>query len=209
MRPVVRLQTFSEQETARIAEIIGQKLAAGGRVALIGELGAGKTVFARGLVRGLGGNEADVCSPTYVIAHEYIGRVPIVHVDAYRLRGDDDTLGLDAIAHNAVVIVEWPERAGPELRGILGTKAIVVRLQHAPEGSRLIEISLPTAFAASDGGGALSRLGMEFAPVGEAAARFSTGRDLMADLQGWLTGRYGIPGAPTDAPDSDAQTDDA
>lgn len=90
------------------------RLAPGDLVSLEGTLGAGKTVFAKGLAVGLGIAEADVSSPSFVLAIEHRGgRVPLLHVDLYRLpegAGIDD-LGIeDALARGFVVAVEWGER---------------------------------------------------------------------------------------------------
>jgi tRNA threonylcarbamoyladenosine biosynthesis protein TsaE len=83
---------------------------------LYGELGAGKTVFAKGLADGFGVNEADeVTSPTFTLINQYSGRVRIYHIDLYRIEtGALDGLGLEEIFDdpNAAVIVEWAERLG-------------------------------------------------------------------------------------------------
>lgn len=90
---------------------------AGCVVLLSGELGAGKTVFAQGVAKGLG-VPGIVNSPTFVVVNEYgAGRVPLAHADLYRLAGGDEIeeLALDEIATASVLLVEWPERAGASL----------------------------------------------------------------------------------------------
>jgi tRNA threonylcarbamoyladenosine biosynthesis protein TsaE len=103
----------SPLETMRLGEKIGGLLKPGGIVALKGNLGAGKTVFARGIARALGVTE-DLTSPTYTIISEYPGAdMNVYHMDAYRLSGHDDFVlagGEDLLYGGGVCIVEWPER---------------------------------------------------------------------------------------------------
>lgn len=82
----------------------------GDRVGLSGELGAGKTTLVRAIAAGLGVTQS-VTSPTFALVHRYDGRIPVWHVDAYRLKAQDDVrdLGLED-AGDAVVLIEWPER---------------------------------------------------------------------------------------------------
>lgn len=86
-------------------------------VTLRGDLGAGKTTLARAICRGLGVQE-EVTSPTYAIVHQYAGRMPVYHLDLYRLAGPADLTNIgwdDIIGSGGVVLVEWPERAGDAL----------------------------------------------------------------------------------------------
>ena len=108
----------------------------GARVLLYGDLGAGKTAFVRGLATGLGIDPDEVSSPTFTLVQEYRGgRLPLFHVDLYRLApGEVDDLGLDALAADGVLAIEWAERMPRPDAG-----AIHVRLEHAGEdtaGSR-------------------------------------------------------------------------
>jgi len=105
--------THSEGETAEVAARLAGRLTPGAVLLLSGDLGAGKTAFVRGLAQGLGVSPDEVSSPTFTLVHEYRGgRLPLQHVDLYRLeRVDLDTLGLDeALAEAGVVAIEWPER---------------------------------------------------------------------------------------------------
>lgn len=115
--------------------------ARGGVIALSGHLGAGKTTLVKGLAEGLGvAAGRDVVSPTFLRAVRFDGGVPLVHVDAYRMKGPDDfvELGLDEdIAAGACVAVEWPEM----VEGALPADRLVVRLDHASDASRRAEIS--------------------------------------------------------------------
>ena len=103
----------SEQETRDIASALARDLAMGSVLLLTGDLGAGKTAFVRGLAAGLGIDPGEVTSPTFTLVHEYRGgRLPLIHVDLYRLdRADLDEIGLDQdLAATGVVAIEWSER---------------------------------------------------------------------------------------------------
>jgi tRNA threonylcarbamoyladenosine biosynthesis protein TsaE len=104
--------TTSEQETFELGRRAGQTMNPGTFVLLHGDLGAGKTAFVRGLAAGLGANPDDVSSPTFVLVQHYKGRVPLTHVDLYRLDSAAavDDLGLEEMANGAVVAIEWAER---------------------------------------------------------------------------------------------------
>ena len=107
-------QTRSVDETLALGEALARRLGAGDCVGLVGDLGAGKTILVRGIARGLGvADERVVCSPTYVLVHEYAGRVPIFHVDLYRLAdaAEAGDLGLDEMLAAGVVLIEWADRA--------------------------------------------------------------------------------------------------
>jgi tRNA threonylcarbamoyladenosine biosynthesis protein TsaE len=131
----------SVEDTIKLARALGAVLPAGACVALYGDLGAGKTVFARGLIHGLGvADDVAVTSPTFVIVSEYSGRVPIHHVDAYRLAGAGDIVELgsrEMFFSDAVSIVEWPER----IEGALADERLDVRLAVAGESVRTIELA--------------------------------------------------------------------
>jgi tRNA threonylcarbamoyladenosine biosynthesis protein TsaE len=102
----------------------------GGEVVLLsGELGTGKTAFVRGLARGLGADEREVQSPTFVLLTSYPGRLTLHHADLYRLRGDgdEDEIGLDELpGEDGVLAVEWAER----LRRMPWPRAFRVHLDH-------------------------------------------------------------------------------
>ena len=126
-----RFHTRSEEETIALGRRIAEELPSRAVVLLIGNLGAGKTTLAKGIVEGLGAGAGDeVSSPTYTLIHEYGGRV--YHIDLYRLdtAAEVATLGLDEIFdRDAVTLVEWGERF-PEL---MPADRIEIRL--APTGS--------------------------------------------------------------------------
>ena len=115
--------TSSSDETMALGRRLGERLGPGDVVAMTGPLGSGKTTLTKGLAEGLGVPEPRwVTSPTFVLVHEYPGRVPVHHVDAYRLNGPDDAeaLGIDELLFgDGVTIVEWADRIAevlPEAR---------------------------------------------------------------------------------------------
>ena len=129
--------TASEDETRRVASQLAVGLRPGSVVLLSGELGAGKTAFVRGLASGLGIDAGEVTSPTFTLVHEYRGgRMPLVHVDLYRLdRADLDDIGLDSeLASRGVLAIEWAERL---VRRPIG--ALVVEIAYS-DGARAISI---------------------------------------------------------------------
>ena len=115
--PTTILQTtHSEKETSLLAKKLGRKLKAGDVIALTGPIGAGKTVFIKGLAQGLGvKNPDEVKSPTFVLLHLYEGRFPIQHFDLYRLERQEELEGIgfdDFLSRpEAVTLVEWADKA--------------------------------------------------------------------------------------------------
>ena len=117
--PIEGLFCATEQDTHRAGLDIGSALANPVIMSLTGPLGAGKTVFVRGLAEGLGCETAQVSSPTFALIHEYLkGRWPLVHMDLYRLQSTSEltNLGLDDyLAEPIVAAIEWGERFEQEL----------------------------------------------------------------------------------------------
>ena len=110
----------SEEDTRVIAAALEPTLTPGAVILLSGDLGAGKTAFVRGLAAGLGIDPDEVTSPTFTLVHEYRGgRLPLIHVDLYRLeRADLDEIGLDQdLAARGVIAVEWSERLSRAVPG--------------------------------------------------------------------------------------------
>ena len=109
--------THSAEETFELAYQIGASLTASTVFLLEGDLGAGKTVFAKGIAAGLDIDPADVNSPTYTLVNAHEGRMRLYHLDLYRLEGELEevyALGLDEMLSEdkAVVLIEWAERLG-------------------------------------------------------------------------------------------------
>ncbi len=130
--------TQSEEETIALGEKLAAELPAKAVVLLIGNLGAGKTTLAKGIVKGLGAAEPDeVSSPTFTLIHEYSPGV--VHIDLYRLDTPAQvaTLGLDEIFdRTAVVLVEW----GEKFPALMPDDRIEIHLRATGENSREIEV---------------------------------------------------------------------
>ncbi|MBI2820894.1 MAG: tRNA (adenosine(37)-N6)-threonylcarbamoyltransferase complex ATPase subunit type 1 TsaE [Acidobacteria bacterium] len=109
-----KIITSSEGETLQLARAFGETLRAPCVVLLYGQLGSGKTTFARGLVAGLGVQDlGQVRSPSFTLVNIYSGRFPVYHVDLYRLDSprDLETIGMDEIlSEEAAIVVEWAEK---------------------------------------------------------------------------------------------------
>jgi tRNA threonylcarbamoyladenosine biosynthesis protein TsaE len=109
--------THSAEETFELAYEIGERLTASAVFLLEGDLGAGKTVFAKGIAAGLDIDPAEVNSPTFTLVNIHEGRMRLCHLDLYRLEGELEeiyALGLDEMLSekNTVVLIEWSERLG-------------------------------------------------------------------------------------------------
>jgi tRNA threonylcarbamoyladenosine biosynthesis protein TsaE len=132
----------TEAETVAAGRELGRSLAPGTTVLLYGELGAGKTVFVRGLVEGLGLDPDQVSSPTFTIVQEYRGAgLTLQHVDLYRLNPAEvaDLALEDLQDENTVIAIEWAER----LPRPPAPPIVTVHLEHASDG-RKITVSQPT-----------------------------------------------------------------
>jgi tRNA threonylcarbamoyladenosine biosynthesis protein TsaE len=128
--------SHSPEETADWGRKLGTLLEAGDVVALIGELGAGKTVVAQGIARGLGvPEETCIASPTFTLINEYRGRVPLYHLDFYRLDDHSDcaNLGLEEyLGGEGVVLIEWADKIAALLPG----DHLAIRLAYRDETTR-------------------------------------------------------------------------
>jgi tRNA threonylcarbamoyladenosine biosynthesis protein TsaE len=132
---VTAVISSSAAETEELAGRLARRLVPGDVVYVVGELGAGKTTFVRGAVRALG-VEARVTSPTYTIGHRYDG---ISHLDLYRFEQitDADWGALEPYFEDAIVFVEWPERAA----GRLPPPRLTVELRHVDAERREIRVA--------------------------------------------------------------------
>jgi tRNA threonylcarbamoyladenosine biosynthesis protein TsaE len=136
----LRFESAAPQDTEAIAAALAAELQAGDVVTVSGELGAGKTTFVRGACRALGVTEP-VTSPTFTIGHRYAAPTPVAHLDLYRFHGVSaaEWGDLEPYFEDTIVFVEWPE-AGT---GTLPEPRVQVRLDHADEMARLVQIDAP------------------------------------------------------------------
>lgn len=137
--------TKSENETFEFAKNFAKKLKGGEVIGLIGDLGAGKTVFTKGLAEGLGIKD-NVSSPTFVVMKIYSTQNPkskiqnLIHIDAYRLESENDlkNIGLDEYLNNddCVIIVEWVDR----IKKTLPKNLVLVTIKHKQNNKRKFDI---------------------------------------------------------------------
>ena len=134
-----RVRSSSADETIALGERLGRAAAAGDLVCLWGDLGAGKTQVAKGIARGLGIADT-VTSPTFILMNEYRGRLPLFHVDLYRLADAADALAggvVDDRQSDGLTVVEWPDRMGD----VLPAGRLDVRIAGSGDEPRDIEIA--------------------------------------------------------------------
>ena len=126
----------TESRTEEIGEGIGRRVERSLCICLVGSLGAGKTVMARGLCRGLGVSEA-VVSPSFILCEEYAGRLPVIHLDLYRLEHDREIeeLGIYDRMGDAVILVEWGDRSSDMLQ----QADLLIRMRIGEGKTRAIE----------------------------------------------------------------------
>ena len=132
--------SHSSLHTERIGERLARLARPGDVLALWGELGAGKTQLTKGVAAGLGLDGGVVSSPTFIILHEhYGGRLPLFHLDLYRLEGQDlGTTGWEEVLEGqGITVIEWPDRAGDDLP----SDRVDVHLEHIAETKRRVVLS--------------------------------------------------------------------
>jgi tRNA threonylcarbamoyladenosine biosynthesis protein TsaE len=216
VRPKLDIASVSPNHTARVGAALGSLLRAGDVVALHGDLGAGKTNLVRGMAAGMGLDERQVSSPTFVIVSEYTTaapgaarppHAPLIHADAYRLSGpeDLDSVGWERVMDgSAVVAIEWAERITQGASGALGDEAFIghVRLTPTGEQSRRIDLEVPAAWALrQEWPRVLAAAKAEEIrcpicrkPVAAESATwpFCSEQCRMADLGRWFAGQYSV-----------------
>ena len=120
------IESISADDTRKIAYDLGESAAAGDIFCLSGDLGVGKTVFAKGFAQGLGVAE-DVTSPTFTIVNEYLGRLKLYHFDVYRIANSDDMYGTgyeEYFFSDGVCLVEWAET----VKDIIPSNAVWIQI---------------------------------------------------------------------------------
>ncbi len=134
IRPPARFPSRSAAETEALGAALAPHLEIGDVLALEGPLGAGKTRFVAGLARGLGAGTR-VRSPSFTLVNEYRGRLPLLHVDLYRLEpAEADALGLEEQVERGILAVEWGEKLPARLR----ERSLVVEFEILSESGRRI-----------------------------------------------------------------------
>lgn len=130
--------THSAEETISLGYKIGQKLKKGDIIAMQGTLAAGKTTITKGIAQALEITDT-ITSPTFCLISEYYGKMPLYHMDVYRLDGAEDFVNLgtdDMLYGDGVSIIEWSEKIMSELP----KKTIILKITPKDDGSRIIEI---------------------------------------------------------------------
>ena len=136
-----KLLSTSHQHTARLGQAIGTVLLGGETIALYGPLGSGKTSLVRGIAQGLGASPTDVTSPTFVVIHEYQGRLPLAHVDLYRIGSprELESTGLtEYFSGQTVTAIEWADKG----LASLPQDRIEIVLNHRAARTRIIQLSV-------------------------------------------------------------------
>lgn len=127
------IKSASPEKTLALGERLGKLLTSGTVITLEGNLGAGKTHFTKGIAKGLSIKRV-VNSPTFTIIKEYMGRMPLYHIDAYRLENSEDDLGFDEYFYGeGVTVIEWASM----IRDQLPTEYLAITIQH-DGGARLL-----------------------------------------------------------------------
>lgn len=130
--------THSSEETIELGKIIGRQLIKGDVIAMQGTLAAGKTTITKGIAQALGITD-NITSPTFCLISEYYGKMPLYHMDVYRLDGDEDFVNLgtdDMIYGDGVSIIEWSEK----IMNQLPKHTIILKITPNEDGTRKIEI---------------------------------------------------------------------
>ncbi|MBA2123333.1 tRNA (adenosine(37)-N6)-threonylcarbamoyltransferase complex ATPase subunit type 1 TsaE [bacterium Unc6] len=132
----------SVKKTQDIGKILGQNLQNGSIIALFGELGTGKTTLTRGIAKGLGIKNIDfVISPSFVLIREYEGKIPLYHIDLYRLKKTSDILSLGIEEYfygDGVCVIEWAEK----IKTLLPDEKIDIKMFYENLDKRKIKINI-------------------------------------------------------------------
>ena len=136
MKNTATLKLTTLDETSSLGQSLGRVAESGDVIALFGDLGAGKTTLTQFIGQGL--QVPDSCyitSPTFSLLHEYPGRIPLFHMDLYRLSGEDDVIDLgfeDYLYGDGLVVIEWPDRLG----ALMPDNRLAIELTMTSESSR-------------------------------------------------------------------------
>ena len=136
---MLEFTTKTSEETIELGFKIGQKLKKGNIIAMQGTLAAGKTTITKGIAKALEISDT-ITSPTFCLISEYYGKMPLYHMDVYRLEGSEDFENLgteDMLYGDGVCIIEWSEK----IMDSLPKETIIINIQPQDDGSRRIQIS--------------------------------------------------------------------
>ena len=136
---MLEFTTKTSEETIELGYKIGQKLKKGNILAMQGTLAAGKTTITKGIAKALEISDT-ITSPTFCLISEYYGKMPLYHMDVYRLEGSEDFENLgteDMLYGDGVCIIEWSEK----IMDSLPKETIIINIQPQDDGSRKIQIS--------------------------------------------------------------------
>lgn len=207
----ITLESNAEARTVAIGRRLGASLLPGDCVILEGDLGAGKTRMVRGIVEGLGHDPSVVSSPTFVVMNEYDdphARLPVAHVDAYRLAGDEElaNAGWDRIFDGVtVVLIEWPQRIAEGLPA----SRFRVHIEHISDTERRITIEAPRgrdlAPLESLTKPPICRICGSAVDPESQTFPFCSSRCRTIDLGKWVTGEYRVT---REIKDADLETND-
>jgi tRNA threonylcarbamoyladenosine biosynthesis protein TsaE len=137
---MLELETGSEEETVRFGKKLGDRLRGGEVITLSGPLGAGKTSFAKGVGEGLRVASGEITSPTFILRTEYEGRLPLAHIDLYRLDSENEVERLGLFEQEeplTVLLIEWPENA----LAVLPPERVEITISPSGETKRRITIA--------------------------------------------------------------------
>lgn len=135
---MLKLLVPTTEDMVELGRVMGKTVAPGQVIALIGDLGAGKTTLVQGIAKGLD-IQANLTSPTFTLIKQYSGRIPLYHIDVYRLDDPEEILflGLDEILlEEAVVVVEWAER----IEELLPSEYLRIRIAMEADARRQVMI---------------------------------------------------------------------
>lgn len=139
----MRIEALKESDTENTARAMAESLRTGDILLLSGDLGAGKTVFARALIRAMTGDDSmDVPSPTFTLLQTYdTPQGTLWHFDLYRIKNPEDIyeLGWEEAMTGGIVIVEWPERLG----SLAPRDAVRIEFHTTPEAGRILTVAIP------------------------------------------------------------------
>ena len=136
---MLEFTTKTSEETIELGFKIGKKLKKGNIIAMQGTLAAGKTTITKGIAKALEITDT-ITSPTFCLISEYYGKIPLYHMDVYRLEGSEDFENLgteDMLYGDGVCIIEWSEK----IMDSLPKETIIINIQPQDDGSRKIQIS--------------------------------------------------------------------